>query len=270
MWQAARSHPFNKTVRGSATLSGTFRALYDQTYFYALFVVDDDNPTSSSGWSQSTRKAWYSSTSSLQDGIELYIDGDNNPDMPIYDYNDGCYIVNYGWGSSVVELGDSRNNASGSSIEKIKDVSTSQGAKTGGGYTIGLKIPWKHFEVTPSHGTVIGINFAANQKGAGTVAWQETGTRSSDYVFAQSADMGVGYLYDPSAVPVKTVPRNGWQFTPAKNEMQNSSILFLLNGKVVWSTGAMKRFSDMRGAGTHLYVRQHNSGRQLLFGKTFR
>ncbi|MCR6638349.1 MAG: glycosyl hydrolase family 8 [Sporocytophaga sp.] len=156
IWSSAAEKSITKvilpTISSPADLSGTFKVLWNDQYFYVLADITDDVKTSDSD-------PVYE-----DDGIELFFDiGNNKPSA--YQNNDVQYT--FRWNSTTVS-----SNPSGRSVTGIN---FSMKATTNG-YVLEARIPWSTLQASPLagqlHGFDIHINDDDNGGGRdGKLAW---------------------------------------------------------------------------------------------------
>lgn len=157
------------TVDNAKDLSAKVKVLYDDQSLYFLYnVVDDVKRASSTNF-------WEN------DGIEIYIDG-NNDKATSYDANDFQFIVRYD-ASTILEGHDK-------STVGIQAKSTENNT----GYVMEVKIPWTTVGVSPSTGKQLGVDFHVNDSDAalrdGKITWFAT----EDLSYDNPSTFGVGRL----------------------------------------------------------------------------
>ncbi len=193
-WANATAYTLNNlrvgSVSSSEDISATFKAMWDDNYLYLLVEVTDDIKINDSG------------TSFNDDGIEVYIDGNNNK-ASSYDADDFQYI--FGWGDDVpIEY---KHN----SIAGVSFVSANRSE----GYSMEISIPWNTLiGSTPSADALIGIDVQVSDDDDGgnrdaKITWHETldGAHLYPYLFG-TGRLHVAPLGDLSATLV-TPPHNG-------------------------------------------------------------
>jgi len=128
-------------------LSAEWSSLWDDTYLYIYASVTDDNLSNDSG-------NWWE-----DDGIELYIDGDNSRNTSYDNTND--FQWGFNWNSNTIYTGGSNptNSSAGINFSLV-------GNNTG--YTLEAAIPWTTIGVSPTDGNVIGIEIGINDDDNGS------------------------------------------------------------------------------------------------------
>jgi hypothetical protein len=159
-WYEANQYTISNkilTVDNTADLSGTVSVLYDNQNLYFLYQVTDNAKRASSN------NFWEN------DGIEIYIDG-NNDKATAYDANDFQFVVRY----------DGTNIKEGHDKAVTGIVASSVSNATG--YVVEVKIPWSTVGVSPSSGKLLGMDFHINDSDAalrdGKLAWFATADNS--------------------------------------------------------------------------------------------
>lgn len=127
------------TVSNTADLSGSFKALWDNTYLYVLADVTDDTKVNDSP------------NSYEDDAVEVYIDI-NNDKATTYGANDAQYTFGWNDGATVGVLPSGRATTG---------ITYSAVARTGG-YIVEARIPWTTLQKTPAIGQLMGIDFMIN------------------------------------------------------------------------------------------------------------
>jgi len=155
-WQTATSYSLNNkigTVDNAADLSATVRTFYDEQNLYFLYQVTDNAKRASSA------NFWEN------DGIEIYIDG-NNDKATTYDANDYQFIVRYD--ASQIQEG---HNKPTTGIQAAATQNTT-------GYVVEVKIPWSAIGGSVSEGKLLGMDFHVNDSDAalrdGKLTWFAT------------------------------------------------------------------------------------------------
>jgi len=137
------SQSFTKSIVGTISnqndLSGTFKALWDNTYLYVLGDVTDDVKMNDSPEPY------------FDDAIELYLDINNNKPTT-YAANDLAYTFGWNDGTTVTTTPAGRS---------IANVTYSMVAKTGG-YVFEARIPWSTLQGNPAVGQLLGLDFHVN------------------------------------------------------------------------------------------------------------
>lgn len=171
-WEEATEYELAKklmTVDNSSDLSALIKVLYDDQALYFYYnVVDNAKRASSTNF-------WEN------DGIEIYIDG-NNDKATAYDANDFQFVIRYD--ASIILEGHDK------SIAGIQAKATQNDL----GYVMEVKIPWTTIGVTPSVGKQLGIDFHVNDSDValrdGKITWFAT----ADNSYSDPSIFGVGRL----------------------------------------------------------------------------
>jgi len=145
------------SVSGPADLSGWFKTLWDEQYFYVLAVVTDDVKVNDS-------QEVYE-----DDGIELFFDIGNNK-ANTYGARDVQYT--FRWNDTQIH-----RNPSGRSIAGISFAMTG----TAAGYIFEARVPWSTLQGSPLVGQLHGFDIHINDDDNG-------GTRDGKLSWASSSD----------------------------------------------------------------------------------
>ena len=113
-------------------LSATAHFVWDASYLYAYFEVDDDQLVNDS------QDAYQ------DDSVELYLDGENEKCLQCYDENDEGFTFSYGDTTGVTEEAMYANS------------------ETEDGYIIEARIPWNALNTYPVPDKRIGLEFGVN------------------------------------------------------------------------------------------------------------
>lgn len=132
---------------GAPDITAIWSGLWDNTNLYIIVSVTDDDLSNDSG------DTWYE-----DDGIEIYIDGDNSKDRNYDNSND----IQYGFVWNTTDIQEGGNNPGGS-VNGVDFITTN----TAEGYNLEVKIPWSSIGVTPVIGNEIGIDIAINDDDGG-------------------------------------------------------------------------------------------------------
>lgn len=172
VWATSNEYPLTKkilAIDNDADLGGKVNVMYDNQSLYVFYTVSDNQKRASS------TNFWEN------DGVELYIDG-NNDKATAYDANDFQYVIRYDAGK--IEEGH------GKSVTGIVAKATSNST----GYTIEASIPWSLIGVTPTDKKNIGIDFHVNDSDQalrdGKIAWFAT----QDNSYSDPSTFGLGRL----------------------------------------------------------------------------
>lgn len=118
-------------------LSGSAKAMWDDTYFYVLVQVKDNILINDSA------------NNYQDDATEFYFDGNNGKTTNYQAGNDVQYTLR--WNDAIV---GTNNN-----IPVIGIVKSMIANQAGDGYVLEVKIPWSNIGVTPSIGKEVGFDF---------------------------------------------------------------------------------------------------------------
>lgn len=135
----ADNYVLNST--NSTDLSGNWTAAWNNQYLYVLVNVTDDNLSNDGG-------NWWDN-----DGVEIYIDGDNSKNTSYDRQND--FQWGFLWNSNTIQTGGS--NPAGSTNGIIATHVT-----RANGYTYEIAIPWTTIGITPAGGNNIGLEIGIN------------------------------------------------------------------------------------------------------------
>ena len=168
------------TVSNSNDISGTFKALWDNTYLYLLGQVTDDTKTNDS------------QSSYDDDAVEVYVDINNNK-TTTYGANDVQYT--FGWNDGIV-IATSPTGRSTSNINYSM-------LNTTGGYTFEARIPWSTLQGSPAVGQLVGFDFMVNDDDDGgtrdgKLSWNST----TDNAWQDPSLFGTAILQDIAPCPL--------------------------------------------------------------------
>ena len=186
VWRNAPELPVNRFQTAWQGATGTAKALWDDENLYVLIQVSDEQ------LDKASPNAWE------QDSIEIFVDEDNQK-TTFYQADDGQYRVNF-------------DNETSFNPEGIAEGFESAAKAAGTGYTVEVKIPFKH--VTPANQLQVGFDAQVNDG--------KDGARQS--VAAWNDTTGTGYM-DPSAFGVLTL---------------TSSLSFGDTASVVWAIDSIE------------------------------
>lgn len=157
------------TVDNDADLSGKVNVLYDNQNLYVLYTVTDNQKRASS------TNFWEN------DGVELYIDG-NNEKATSYDANDFQFVIRY----DASQIQEGHNKSVTGIVAKAIQNST--------GYVVEASIPWSLIGVSPSDRKNIGLDFHINDSDQalrdGKITWFAT----QDNSYSNPSTFGQGRL----------------------------------------------------------------------------
>lgn len=172
VWNSANEYTLSKkilTVDNDADLSGKVNVLYNDQALYVLYTVTDNQKRASSN------NFWEN------DGVELYIDG-NNDKATAYDANDFQFVIKYD--GSKIEEGHSK------SVTGIVAKTTQNST----GYIVETSIPWSLVGVSPSANKSIGMDFHINDSDLSLRDGKITWTATEDNSYSDPSTFGVGRL----------------------------------------------------------------------------
>jgi len=157
------------TVDNDADLSGKVNLLYDNQNLYVLYTITDNIKRASSN------NFWEN------DGVELYIDG-NNDKATSYDANDFQFVIQYD--ASQIQEGHSKSVTG--IVAKATESTT--------GYVVEVAVPWSLIGVSPSEKKIIGLDFHVNDSDLslrdGKITWFAT----EDISYSNPSAFGLGRL----------------------------------------------------------------------------
>jgi len=167
------------TISSASDLSGSFKAMWDNTYLYVLGNITDQTLNNDS------------QNSYDDDAVEIYVDI-NNDKATAYGANDVQYTFGWNDGATVGTLPSGRSTTG---------ITYSTVAKTGG-YILEAKIPWTTLQGTPAPNQLVGIEFMVNDDDNGgtrdkKLAW----TSTTDNAYQDPSLFGVAKLAE---VPITT------------------------------------------------------------------
>ncbi len=141
IWNSIPAEGLNNVILGERNsiydISATFKAIWDDNNLYIIIQVIDDI------------KSDKGSTDYNQDGIEIYIDSDNNKSQY---YENDEFMFRYNWNKNIMQ------------IEKteIKAKIIYDQINTDNGYNIEIALPWKVISCSPKTGKFIGFDLHIN------------------------------------------------------------------------------------------------------------
>lgn len=175
------------TVTNAADLSGSCKALWDNSYLYILAEISDEvlNNDSQNIYDD--------------DAVEIYVDIQNDK-ATTYGTNDVQYTFAWNDGTTVGSLPSGRATTG---------ITYSAVAKTGG-YIVEARIPWTTLQGTPAVGQYIGFDFMINDDdNAGTRDGKLSWNAATDDAWQNPSLIGTAILRDiatctPPAPPTAT------------------------------------------------------------------
>lgn len=172
IWNSAHEYTLgNKIliVDNETDLSGKVNVLYNDQNLYVFYTVTDNQKRASS------TNFWEN------DGVELYIDG-NNDKATAYDANDFQFVIRHD--ASQIQEGHSK------AVTGIVAKATQNSI----GYTVEASIPWSTIGVSPSLNKTIGIDFHINDSDQslrdGKITWKAL----EDNSYSDPSTFGLGRL----------------------------------------------------------------------------
>lgn len=207
------------TVNDETDLSAKVKVMYDNEKLFFLYSVTDNAllATSNNFWEN--------------DGIEIYIDG-NNDKATSYDANDFQFVIRYD-ASSILEGHDK-------AVTGIEAKSTT----TADGYILEVSIPWSTIGVTPSSDKILGMDFHVNDSDVnlrdGKVTWFAT----EDISYNDPSVFGISRLeadvitstFDEREESFQMFPNPFTQELQIAGEGEIQVVIFDLTGKEVLKT----------------------------------
>lgn len=191
-WELAMEYELqNKlmTVDNASDLSAKVRVMYDDSRLYFLYDVTDDIllAASSNFWEN--------------DGIEIYIDG-NNDKASTYDANDFQFVIRYD-ASRILEGHDKP-------VAGIRAAS----ALTGRGYIVEVAAPWSSIGVSPAEGKLLGMDFHVNDSDTRLRDGKITWFAREDVSYGNPSAFGLAILESDAITGVGTRPAAPWRLYP--------------------------------------------------------
>ncbi|MFQ3575581.1 MAG: glycosyl hydrolase family 8 [Cytophagales bacterium] len=143
------------SVSSAADLSGSFRALWDNQFFYIIATITDDVKINDS------QNVWE------DDGVELFFDFGNKK-LSSYAATDVQYT--FRWNDNTIHVNPSGRPTSGINFSMVG---------TATGYVFEARIPWANYQVSPQVGQLHGFDIHLNDDdngGArdGKMAWNSS------------------------------------------------------------------------------------------------
>jgi len=187
-------------IDNDADLSGKVKVLYDDQFLYVLYTITDNQKRASS------TNFWEN------DGLELYIDG-NNDKATSYDANDFQFVIRYD--ASQIQEGHDK------SVTGI----TAKSSQNSTGYIVEASVPWSLIGITPTDNKSLGIDFHVNDSDLGLRDGKITWFATQDNSYSDPSSFGTGRL--ESAVVTSTSPMAEEKFdtislfpNPAQSQIQ--------------------------------------------------
>jgi hypothetical protein len=204
IWSNSNSYQLkNKilTIDNDADLSAKVNVLYDNQNLYVLYTVTDNQKRASS------TNFWEN------DGIELYIDGNNNK-ATSYDANDFQFVIRY----DASQIQEGHDKSVTGIVAKATQSTT--------GYVVEASVPWTLIGVTPSDKKMIGLDFHVNDSDLalrdGKITWFAT----QDNSYSDPSTFGLGRLESLVVTSVIGADKNTVALfpNPAKNAIRISGV----------------------------------------------
>lgn len=192
IWDLATEYELQNrlmTVDNDHDLSARARVLYDDTQLYFLYDVTDDVQLASSS------NFWEN------DGIEIYIDG-NNDKASAYDANDFQFVIHYD-ASRILE-------GHNKPVAGIRAAS----ALTGRGYIVEVAAPWSSIGVSPAEGKLLGMDFHVNDSDTRLRDGKITWFAREDVSYGNPSAFGLAILESDAITGVGTRPATSWRLYP--------------------------------------------------------
>jgi len=170
-WESAKAYEIGRVIVGKVEskndLSGAFRALWDDQNLYLRCDVNDGGRGAAAPSHES-------------DGVELYLDGDNNK-SGVYDDDDFQFVC-------------TRGHSKGQEVRQRKPrrVATVTG-EWPGGYRMDITVPWATVGLSPKAGSYLGFEVQVlngGPSGKAKLAWSAT----TDHVWENPSLMGTAKL----------------------------------------------------------------------------
>lgn len=204
IWSNSNSYQLkNKilTIDNDADLSAKVNVLYDNQNLYVLYTVTDNQKRASS------TNFWEN------DGIELYIDGNNNK-ATNYDANDFQFVIRY----DASQIQEGHDKSVTGIVAKATQSTT--------GYVVEASVPWTLIGVTPFDKKMIGLDFHVNDSDLalrdGKITWFAT----QDNSYSDPSTFGLGRLESLVVTSVIGADKNTVALSPnpAKNTIRISGV----------------------------------------------
>jgi|GEM_PF-530266 len=201
-----------------------WRAMYDNTNFYVLVEVKDNNKFNDSGTS------WWE-----DDVVEIFIDGDNSKGSSYDGQND--FQLGFRYNSATVNVGGNSVNRTTGIVFTIQNVT--------GGYNLEARIPWSTIGVTATTGNRIGFDVSVDDDDNGgtrdaqvsafattSMGWSNPGLFGSVYLTTCTAQPPVAVTGVSVSPASATISVGGTQQLTATISPSNAT-----NQNVSWSSG---------------------------------
>lgn len=159
IWSSATANAITLPLTGTSTPSGfsaQWKCLYTSTNLYYLFEV-----TKSGTLYNQNGATWWD-----DDGVEIYLDGDNSGGTSYDGVNDFQFGFRYNDGA-IVKTGPS-NPANSTTGITYSFYTTTEG------YNVEISIPWSTLNVTPVSGNSFGVEAAVNVSGGTRITQMST------------------------------------------------------------------------------------------------
>jgi regulation of enolase protein 1 (concanavalin A-like superfamily) len=193
IWGSAAAYAIQNATVGSAPaasdLSASYRTLWNGTNLYVLVQVTDETLINDSG------ATWYA-----DDGVEIFIDGDNSRGSTYDGVND--FQLGVRWNDGAIIRGSNSAPVPAGAQASIAAVT--------GGYVVEMLLPLGQVGINPTAGTKFGLEAQVNDDDDGAdrdtkLAWVSTNdnTWQYPYMFGEGVLSGV-YAATPTPGPTAT------------------------------------------------------------------
>jgi chitodextrinase len=173
-----------KVIEGMPDHTVLFDVVWNDTYLYVAGKILDDVLVADNGTSQ----PWY------DDAFEIFIDANNNKGT-VYDAFDRQYVISYG---STVVWGENSTGV----VAEWTEIS--------GGFTVEVAIPWSNLGITPTNGTVIGLDIMCDDDDDSGVRDGQTAWSGDSNNWTSTVNFGSLQLISESIddTEAPTIPEN--------------------------------------------------------------
>jgi len=192
IWDLATEYELQNrlmTVDNDHDLGARVRVLYDDTQLYFLYDVTDDITLAASS------NFWEN------DGIEIYIDG-NNDKASAYDANDFQFVISY----DASQILEGHNKP----VTGIRAAS----ALTGTGYIVEAAVPWSAIGVSPAEGKLLGMDFHVNDSDTRLRDGKITWFAGEDVSYSNPSAFGPAILGSDVITGIGMQPAASWRLYP--------------------------------------------------------
>jgi regulation of enolase protein 1 (concanavalin A-like superfamily) len=193
IWGAASAYEIKNVTMGTAPtaadLSATYKTLWDGVNLYLLVEVSDQTLVNDSG------TTWYA-----DDGVEIFIDGDNSRGSTYDGVNDFQLAVRWNDGTII----------RGSNSAPVPAGAQASIAAAPGGYVVEMLLPLSQTGISPTAGALFGLEAQVNDDDDGAdrdnkIAWVSLNdnTWQYPYMFGQGV-LNAAYAPTPTPAPTAT------------------------------------------------------------------